>query len=71
MPNSIINETVDKSVLKFRSSGTQVEVTGFNRTSAEMIYKLAIHNKELRQAARSRCMKLYKPHMPWSGMPEE
>lgn len=71
MPNSIIDEIVDKSILKFRSSGTQVEVTGFNRASAGMIYKLAIHNKALRQAARSRCMKLYKPHMSWSGIPEE
>jgi hypothetical protein len=33
MPNSIINEIVDKSVLKLRSSGTRIEVSGFNRAA--------------------------------------
>jgi len=71
MPNSIINKIVDKIVSKLRSSGTQVEVSGFNRASAEMIYKLALHNKAERQTARSPRLKFYKPHMSWNGIPEE
>lgn len=41
---------LDKIVLKFRSSGAQVEVRGFNRASADMIDKFALHDKAERQA---------------------
>jgi SulP family sulfate permease len=42
---------LDKVVLKLRSSGAQVEVRGFNRASADMIDKFALHDKAERQSA--------------------
>lgn len=37
---------LDKVVLKYRSSGTEVSVIGFNKASADMIDRFAIHDKE-------------------------
>jgi SulP family sulfate permease len=42
---------LDKVVLKFRRAGVDVEVLGFNKASADMVDKFALHNKDERQAA--------------------
>lgn len=42
---------LDKVVIKFRRNGTDVEVIGFNRASADMIDRYALHDKAEREAA--------------------
>mgnify|MGYP001587597494 CR=1 FL=1 len=42
---------LDKIVMKFRRNGIDVDVIGFNRASADMIDKYALHDKTERQAA--------------------
>jgi SulP family sulfate permease len=42
---------LDKIVLKFRRNGKEVEVLGFNRASADMIDRYALHDKSEREAA--------------------
>lgn len=42
---------LDKAVLKYRKSGIQVEVVGFNKASADMVDKFALHDKDERLAA--------------------
>ena len=41
----------DKIVIKFRRAGVDVEVLGFNKASADMVDKFALHDKAERQAA--------------------
>jgi len=41
---------LDKVVLKYRASGTDVSVIGFNEASAEMVDRFAVHDKELSAA---------------------
>jgi SulP family sulfate permease len=38
---------LDKIVLKYRASGTDVSVIGFNEASADMVDRFAVHDKEL------------------------
>jgi SulP family sulfate permease len=42
---------LDKVVIKFRGMDVDVEVLGFNRASADMVDKFALHDKAERQAA--------------------
>ena len=42
---------LDKTVLKYRRAGIQVDVIGFNQASAEMVDKFALHDKGERLAA--------------------
>ena len=42
---------VDKIVLKYRKAGVDVEVLGFNKASADMVDKFALHDKGERLAA--------------------
>jgi sulfate permease, SulP family len=42
---------LDKVVLKYRRAGIDVEVLGFNKASADMVDKFALHDKDERQAA--------------------
>ncbi|TCR92707.1 SulP family inorganic anion transporter [Rhizobium sp. BK376] len=42
---------LDKVVIKFRRAGVDIEVLGFNRASADMVDKFALHDKDERQAA--------------------
>lgn len=42
---------LDKIVLKYRKAGVEVEVLGFNKASADMIDRFALHDKDERQAA--------------------
>lgn len=35
---------IDQFVLKFRRSGADVELLGFNQASATLVEKLALHN---------------------------
>lgn len=42
---------LDKIVMKYRKAGVEVEVVGFNKASADMIDKFALHDKEQRLAA--------------------
>ncbi|MEJ8308847.1 SulP family inorganic anion transporter [Agrobacterium larrymoorei] len=42
---------LDKAVLKYRNAGVQVEVMGFNKASAEMVDRFALHDKGERLAA--------------------
>ena len=44
---------LDKVVIKFRRLGIHVDVIGFNRASADMIDKYALHDKDERLAASS------------------
>ena len=38
---------LDKVVLKYRASGTDVSVIGFNEASSDMIDRFAVHDKEI------------------------
>ncbi|WP_420963767.1 SulP family inorganic anion transporter [Brucella sp. IR073] len=42
---------LDKVVIKFRRAGVDVRVLGFNKASADMVDRFALHDKEERQAA--------------------
>jgi SulP family sulfate permease len=42
---------LDKVVIRFRRAGVDVQVLGFNRASADMVDRFALHDKEERQAA--------------------
>lgn len=42
---------LDKAVLKYRNAGVQVEVMGFNKASAEMVDRFALHDRGERLAA--------------------
>jgi SulP family sulfate permease len=42
---------LDKVVIKFRRAGVDVDVLGFNRASADMVDRFALHDKAERQAA--------------------
>lgn len=44
---------LDKVVIKFRRLGVKTDVYGFNRASADMVDKFALHDKAERQAASS------------------
>ncbi|WP_188825687.1 SulP family inorganic anion transporter [Brucella endophytica] len=41
---------LDKVVIKFRRAGVDVRVLGFNKASADMVDRFALHDKEERQA---------------------
>ncbi len=42
---------LDKVVTKFRRAGVDVRMLGFNKASADMVDRFALHDKEERQAA--------------------
>jgi len=42
---------LDKVILKYRKAGVEVEVMGFNKASADMIDKFALHDRQERLAA--------------------
>jgi len=42
---------LDKVVLKFRKAGADVQVLGFNKASADMVDRFALHDKDERAAA--------------------
>ncbi|MDD1501053.1 SulP family inorganic anion transporter [Agrobacterium sp. CNPSo 3708] len=42
---------LDKVILKYRKAGVEVEVMGFNKASADMIDKFALHDRQERPAA--------------------
>ncbi len=42
---------LDKVVMKFRRAGIEVQVRGFNRASADMVDRFALHDKDERAAA--------------------
>ncbi|MBB2970328.1 SulP family inorganic anion transporter [Mesorhizobium sp. RMAD-H1] len=42
---------LDKIVIKFRRAGVDVRVLGFNKASADMVDRFALHDKEEREAA--------------------
>ncbi|UVC12073.1 SulP family inorganic anion transporter [Rhizobium sp. TH2] len=44
---------LDKAILKYRKSGIDVEVLGFNEASADMVDRFALHDKDERLAASS------------------
>ncbi len=42
---------LDKVVIKFRRAGVDIDVLGFNKASADMVDRFALHDKDERQAA--------------------